>query len=67
MNRNIHSLVDKFLCGEARQTLRQLPDESVDCVITSPPYWNLRDYGVRGQLGLEVSPQEYVRKAGRHL
>lgn len=33
-----------------------LPDESVDCVVTSPPYWMMRDYGVRGQIGLEKSP-----------
>ena len=40
--------------------LAQLPDESVDCVITSPPYWGLRDYGVEGQLGIEKTPEEYV-------
>ena len=41
---------------------RSLPldDESVDCVVTSPPYWGLRDYGVAGQLGLEETPEEYV-------
>jgi DNA modification methylase len=37
-----------------------LRDESVDCVVTSPPYWGLRDYGVAGQLGLESTPDEYV-------
>jgi site-specific DNA-methyltransferase (cytosine-N4-specific) len=37
-----------------------LPDVSVDCVITSPPYWGLRDYGVQGQLGMERTWQEYV-------
>lgn len=37
-----------------------LADETVHCVITSPPYWNLRDYGVSGQLGLETTPDEYV-------
>lgn len=37
-----------------------LADESVDCVVTSPPYWGLRDYGVAGQLGLERTPAEYV-------
>ena len=41
---------------------RSLPllDESVDCIVTSPPYWSLRDYGVAGQIGLETSPGEYV-------
>ena len=37
-----------------------LADRSVHCVVTSPPYWNLRDYGVAGQLGLEATPAEYV-------
>jgi len=37
-----------------------LADESVDCIVTSPPYWSLRDYGVEGQLGLESTPGEYV-------
>lgn len=37
-----------------------LQDESVQCVVTSPPYWGLRDYGVDGQLGLEATPDEYV-------
>lgn len=40
--------------------LRQLEDESIQCVITSPPYWGLRDYGIEGQLGLEPTPDEYV-------
>lgn len=39
-----------------------LKDESIHCVITSPPYWGLRDYGVSGQLGLEKTPEEYVAK-----
>jgi len=42
--------------------LRTLPDESVQCVVTSPPYWGLRDYGVAGQLGLEKTPEEFVAK-----
>ena len=37
-----------------------LADESVHCCVTSPPYWNLRDYGISGQLGLESTPEEYV-------
>ena len=40
--------------------LREMPDESVHCVVTSPPYWGMRDYGVHGQLGLEATPDEYV-------
>ena len=46
--------------GDALDTLRRLPDGSVDCCVTSPPYFGLRDYGVDGQYGLESSPAEYV-------
>jgi site-specific DNA-methyltransferase (adenine-specific) len=42
--------------------LKRLDDKSVHCCITSPPYWGLRDYGVKGQIGLEKTPQEYVKK-----
>ncbi|MFH2075525.1 MAG: DNA methyltransferase, partial [Pseudomonadota bacterium] len=49
-------------CGDALETLRQLPDGSVQCCVTSPPYWGLRDYGVNGQLGLESTPEAYVAK-----
>ena len=48
--------------GDALTMLKTLPDESVHCCVTSPPYWGLRDYGVDGQLGLEKSPEEYVEK-----
>ena len=46
--------------GDVREVLRSLPDESVHCVVTSPPYWGLRDYAAEGQLGLELTPDEYV-------
>ena len=39
-----------------------LPDESIDCCVTSPPYWNLRDYEIAGQLGLEKTPEEFIEK-----
>lgn len=42
--------------------LKLIPDESVDCVITSPPYWGMRDYGVSGQIGLEKTLNEYLDK-----
>ena len=48
--------------GDALIELRKLPDESVNCCVTSPPYWGLRDYGVPGQLGLEKTPEEYVAR-----
>ncbi len=46
--------------GDALDVLQGLPSESVQCCVTSPPYWGLRDYGVEGQLGLEPTPQLYV-------
>lgn len=51
---------DTIYCGDALTVLRTWPDESIDCCVTSPPYWGLRDYGVEGQLGLEPTPEEYV-------
>jgi DNA modification methylase len=49
-----------ILRGDALSRLRRLPSESVDCIVTSPPYWGLRDYGVPGQIGLEPSPYEFI-------
>ena len=46
--------------GDALDVLRTLPDESVQCVVTSPPYFGLRDYGHDGQIGLESTPDEFV-------
>ena len=51
-----------ILCGDVIDKLRELPDESVHCCVTSPPYWGLRDYATEGQLGLEKTPEEYVAK-----
>jgi DNA modification methylase len=54
--------VNKIICGDCIEVMREWPAESVDCCITSPPYWGLRDYGCDGQLGLEKTPEEYVAK-----
>jgi DNA modification methylase len=50
----------KILEGDVRETLKTLPPDSVHCVVTSPPYWGLRDYGVAGQMGLEKTLDEYI-------
>jgi DNA modification methylase len=50
----------RVLEGDCRDVLKTLPDESVHCVVTSPPYWGLRDYGVAGQIGLEESPDTWL-------
>jgi len=47
---------------DALKGFKSIPDEIVDCIITSPPYWALRDYGVEGQLGLEPTFDEYIKK-----
>ena len=52
----------RILTGDVTKMLKTLADESVQCVVTSPPYWGLRNYGVEGQLGLERTPEEYVEK-----
>lgn len=51
-----------LLLGDALEQMRTLPDGSVDCIVTSPPYYGLRDYGTPGQYGLEASPAEYVAR-----
>ncbi|MFL6072792.1 MAG: DNA-methyltransferase [Mycobacteriales bacterium] len=54
-------LRNTILVGDARHQLATVPTASVDCVITSPPYFGLRDYGQASQLGLEYSVDEWVR------
>lgn len=51
-----------FLLGDAYETLKSLSDESVNCIVTSPPYFNLRDYGKKEQIGLEDSPELYINR-----
>ena len=50
----------QLICGEARNVLKTFPDNYFQAVVTSPPYWLLRNYQQSGQLGLEKSPDEYV-------
>lgn len=54
--------LNKIYCIDVLDGLKQLSDCSIDCVITSPPYWGLRDYGIAGQFGLEKTPEEYVQR-----
>jgi len=63
-------ITQQVLIGNCAEILKTLPSESVDCVVTSPPYWGLRDYktepvewpdGWVGQLGLEPTPQLYIQ------
>ena len=50
-----------LLEGDAKIVLQTLPSKSIHCGVTSPPYWEQRDYGVAGQLGREKTPEEYVK------
>lgn len=52
----------EILQGDCIERLRAMPDESVQCCVTSPPYFGLRDYGMEGQIGLEATPDAYVAK-----
>jgi site-specific DNA-methyltransferase (adenine-specific) len=48
--------------GDAKVALPKLPEKSVQCCITSPPYWSLRDYGIPGQIGLEASIDQFLNR-----
>ncbi len=52
----------RLINADVMDGLRQIEDESIHCVVTSPPYWGLRDYGINGQIGLEPTPDEHVCK-----
>lgn len=49
-----------LLLGDVLEVLKSMPSKHAQAIVTSPPYWGLRDYGVEGQLGLEKTPEEYV-------
>ena len=50
----------ELLQGNALDVVKELDDESIQCVVTSPPYWALRDYGNEGQFGCEPTVEEYA-------
>jgi DNA modification methylase len=57
---NINEITNTIIHGNVVDVLKEFPSESIDMVITSPPYWGLRDYGIDGQLGMEPTYQEYI-------
>lgn len=59
--------INDILCGDALKLLKKLPCNSIHCIVTSPAYWGLRDYGVKGQLGMEETPQKYVQRLMRYM
>ena len=54
--------INEIVCGDCLEVMKDWPSDSIDCCVTSPPYWGLRDYGIEGQLGLEKTPEEFVAK-----
>ena len=54
--------IDTIINRDALYALRELPDESVHCCVTSPPYYALRDYGLDAQIGREDTPEEYIER-----
>ena len=55
-------MVNHIYEGDCIEGMRTLPDQSVNCCVTSPPYFGLRDYGHDGQIGLEETPEQFVAK-----
>jgi DNA modification methylase len=54
--------INQIICGDWIEKLGPIPDKTYHLVVTSPPYWGHRDYGVDGQLGLEKTPEEHIEK-----
>ena len=54
--------LNKIHCIDVLEGLKKLEDNSIDCIVTSPPYWNLRDYNCKEQIGLENSPEDFINK-----
>jgi len=62
MSVELSTAINQFLCGDALAVAQQLPDHCVDTIVTSPPYWQQRDYETDLQIGQEVSPAAYVER-----
>lgn len=58
----ITEFINKIIPDDCLKGIKQLPDNSIDCCISSPPYWQLRDYGIEGQIGMEENYLEYISK-----
>jgi len=60
-----NQLLNNILLGDVFEKIKEIDDNSIDVVVTSPPYWGLRDYGVKGQWGLEKDFHEYLTKLNK--
>jgi len=70
MTDNITNWTNQIHQGDAFELIKEIPDDSIHCAVTSPPYWGLRDYDSENQMGLEDSVSEYIEnlvKLGREL
>lgn len=52
----------EIINGDVREKIKEFKKNTIDCIITSPPYWRLKDYGNEKQLGLEETPEEYIKE-----
>ena len=59
--------LNKIYCGDSLSVLKTFPDESVDCVVTSPPYWGLRDYGTAEWKGGDEKCDHRIDRANRTI
>lgn len=57
----LEKLSNKIHTGDCLKFMKRLPAKSIDFCITSPPYWKMRDYGFKEQIGQEKTPEEYIR------
>jgi DNA modification methylase len=62
MTRNAIKMLDQILCGDATARLKEIPDAVVDTIVTSPPYYQQRDYRQKDQIGREETPQQYIER-----
>jgi len=58
----VENVVNCIINDDCFAALKKLPSESVNCCVTSPPYYGLRDYGIEGQIGREKTPEKYIKK-----
>jgi DNA modification methylase len=56
----IEAFRNRVFCADALELARKLPPRSLNCIVTSPPYWGARDYDTEGQLGLEETPEQFI-------
>lgn len=59
---DFNSIKNQIICGDCFECVSSMPDNCIDCIVTSPPYWQQRDYGSDGQIGLEKDVIEYINR-----